>query len=165
MTRALSLNDTFWVKETDSVLTWTAVSLYTNEFDELISVAAFDGRFSGSSLSTTSPEFGTGGLFVKCWVGEDLHIYLYKSGSATFEIEPLPEYLASQLAQRLCPHAVRYDLSYYHDRLISKCELFTSEAVGLVKTHDLISREKRTVPMSCGLAPATTSGGCVCWMR
>lgn len=145
ITHALSLNDTFWVKEESSELSWSAVSLYTNEFDELVSTAAFDGRFSSTSLSTTSPEFGTDGLFAKCWARDSGQIYLYKSGSTTFEIEPLSEYLTSQLARHICPHSVSYDLDFYHDRLISKCGLFTSEEVGLVKTHDLIPREKRTV--------------------
>ena len=145
VTHALSLNDTFWVKEEDSGLRWDEVSLYRNEFDELVSSAAFDGRFSSTSLSSTSPEFGTDGYYAKCWVREDNRIYLYKTGSNTFEIEPLSEFLASQLAQRLCPGAVSYDLDYYHDRLISKCGLFTSEAVGLVKAFDLLKGTPHTV--------------------
>ena len=145
VTHALSLNDTFWVKTEDSSLQWDAVSLYRNEFDELISSAAFDGHFSSTSLSSTSPEFGTDGYFAKCWVREGDTIYLYKGGSNTFVIEPLSEFLASQLAERLCPNSVCYDLDIYHDRLISKCELFTSESEGLVKAHNVIDRERRTV--------------------
>ncbi len=145
VTHALSLNDTFWVKEEGSPLTWQDVSLYRNEFDELVSAAAFDGHFSSTSLSSTSPEFGTDGFYAKCWVREDGDIYLYKTGSNTFEIEPLSEYLASQLAQKMCTEAVSYDLAFYHDKLISKCKLFTSKAVGLVKAHDLLKRNQRSV--------------------
>ena len=43
VTHAVSLNDTFWVKKAESNLTWNLVSLYRNEFDQLISEAAFDG--------------------------------------------------------------------------------------------------------------------------
>ena len=43
VTHALSLNDTFWVREADSDLMWDSVSLYRNEFDQLVSEAAFDG--------------------------------------------------------------------------------------------------------------------------
>ena len=145
VTHALSLNDTFWVKEEGSTLMWQDVSLYRNEFDELVSAAAFDGHFSSTSLPSTSPEFGTDGFYAKCWVREDGDIYLYKTGSNTFEIEPLSEYLASQLAQKICTEAVSYDLAFYHDKLISKCKLFTSEAVGLVKAHDLLKRNQRSV--------------------
>lgn len=145
VTHALSLNDTFWVKEESSCLSWMDVSLYQNEFDEFISTAAFDGRFSSASLSTTSPEFGTDGQYAKCWVRENGQIYLYKSGSSLYELEPVSEYLASQLSQIICPDAVFYDLDFFHHRLISKCRLFTSEAVGLAKAHDLLPRDKRSV--------------------
>ena len=43
VTHALSLNDTFWVKGEKDSLQWEDVSLFRNEFDELISQAAFDG--------------------------------------------------------------------------------------------------------------------------
>jgi len=42
VTHALSLNDTFWVRPADSALTWRETSLYTNDFSEIISQAAFD---------------------------------------------------------------------------------------------------------------------------
>lgn len=67
---------------------------------------------------------------------EEDGIYLYKSGSDTYEIEPLSEFLACQLAEQICPAAVRYDLDFYHHKLISKCRLFTDEEHGLAKISD-----------------------------
>lgn len=99
VTHALSLNDTFWVKEESETLCWDEVSLYRNEFDALIAQAAFSGVISEETLSSTSPEFGTDGYYAKCWVREPDGIYLYKGGSDTYEIEPLSEFLA-------CQHAV-----------------------------------------------------------
>ena len=132
VTHALSLNDTFWVKRVDSSLKWNDVSLYRNPFNEVISEAAFDGSLSSSSFSSTSPEFSTDGQYAKCWVREGNAIWLYKTGGV-FGMEPLSEYLASQLAACLCPDAVTYDLGFYHGALISKCLLFTSETFGLAK--------------------------------
>lgn len=145
VTHALSLNDTFWVKAEGSSLCWNEVSLYRNPFDELVSAAAFDGRPGGTSLSSTSPEFGTDGYFAKCWVREGQDILLYKCGSDTFEVEPLSEFLAVQVAKKLCPDAVDYDLDFYHDHLVSKCRLFTSEQLGLVKAHDVLSQRERSI--------------------
>lgn len=54
--------------------------------------------------------------------------------------------MAFQLAAELCPGAVAYDMDYYHGKLISKCPLFTSEAVGLVKTSAVFSRTEWTIP-------------------
>lgn len=129
---ALSLNDTFWVKKADSALCWNDVSLYRNPFNEVISEAAFDGSFSSSNFSSTSPEFSTDGQYAKCWVREGAEIQLYKTGGV-FGLEPVSEYLAAQLAAELCPESVLYDLGFYHGELISKCPLFTSEKYGLAK--------------------------------
>ena len=145
VTHALSLNDSFWVREAGSPLTWEDVSLYRNPFNEVISLAAFAGDFSGASFSSTSPEFGTDGRFAKCWVREGRDIFLIKSGSDLYEIEPLSEFLASQVARLICPEAVAYDLSFFHGRLVSRCSLFTSEEVGLVKMSEL-EPSARTIP-------------------
>ena len=121
------------MKRQGDALDWPDVSLYTNPFNEVISEAAFDGTISETDFSSTSPEFGTDGYYAKCWVREESGIKLYKSGSAFLEIEPLSEFLASQLAEVICWQAVQYDLDYYHGKLISKCSLFTNEEVGLAK--------------------------------
>lgn len=143
LTHALSLNDTFWVKQPESTLSWNDVSLYRNEFDELVSNAAFDGVISSTTLSSTSPEFGTDGAYAKCWQRENGTAYLYKSGSDTYEIEPLSEYLATQVADILCRDNVKYELAFYHGRLASKCKLFTSERFGLVKLSALPVSNRR----------------------
>lgn len=129
---ALSLNDTLWVKPADSRLTWAEVSLYRNPFNAVISQAAFDGSISSSGFSSTSPEFSTDGQYAKCWVRENDTVQLYKTGGV-FGMEPLSEFLASQLAAVFCTESVPYDLGFYHGALISKCPLFTSEQYGLAK--------------------------------
>lgn len=142
VTHAVSLNDTFWVKEKESSLKWSDVSLYTNSFDEVIANAAFDGAISDTDLSTTSPEFGTDGTYAKCWVRENDSIWLCKSGSATFELEPLSEYLSSQLAEHICNNYVPYDMNFLHEKLVSKCQLFTDEKYGLVKAGRVVNGGK-----------------------
>lgn len=144
VSHALSLNDTFWVKQADSQLCWRDVSLYQNDFDEIIAEAALNGSFSEQSLSSTSPEFVTDGYYAKCWKRESDDIYLYKAGSATYELEPLSEYLAAQISSILCPGAVPYDMRFHHGRLVSTCPLFTSESIGLAKTAT-IAREERSI--------------------
>ncbi|MGN0661538.1 MAG: HipA protein [Faecalibacterium sp.] len=141
VTHALSLNDTFWVKPVGSSLLWDDVSLYRNPFNEVISEAAFDGMLSSSAFSSTSPEFSTDGQYAKCWVRQDGVIWLYKTGGL-FGLEPLSEYLAGQLAVRLCPDSARYDMDFYRGQLISKCQLFTDETHGLAKAAALVLRER-----------------------
>ena len=137
---ALSLNDTFWVKSVRSSLTWDQVSLYRNPFNAVISHTAFDGTLSSPTLSSTSPEFSTDGQYAKCWVREGDSIQLYKTGGF-FGLEPISEYLAGQLAARLCPEAVSYDLDMYRGQLICKCSLFTDEGHGFAKAAALFPEE------------------------
>ncbi len=89
VSHALSLNDTFWVRPAGSALQWENVSLYRNDFDEVIAEAALNGNFSETSLSAASPEFGTDGQYAKCWKRTSGGIFLYKGGSAAYELEPL----------------------------------------------------------------------------
>lgn len=145
VTHALSLNDTFWVKKAGSSLHWKQVSLYDNEFNEIVAKAAFDGSVSSPSVSSTSPEFGTDGYYAKCWVKKDSGIYLYKTGSATFELEPFSEFFAAQLSEKICNKPLHYDLDIHHDKLVSTCKLFTSEKLGLAKISDVVSRDSRTI--------------------
>lgn len=135
VTHALSLNDTFWIKTVDSKLQWKNVSLYENQFDETIAKIAFEGGLYGKEFTTTSPEFGTSGSFAKCWVKEDDGIYLLKRGSdgaRNAGLEPYSEMYSSQIARIICRDAVEYSVEKYHNKIASKCRLFTSEQEGYV---------------------------------
>lgn len=141
VTHAASLNDTFWVRETDSPIVWNDISLFRNDFNELISLAAFEGIIPDEDISSTSPEFTTNGAYAKCWVREDDTIFLYKTGSKIFEIEPLSEFLATQLSNKLCTNAVKYDLDFFNGKLISKCALFTDEMHGFAPMSRLYKQK------------------------
>ena len=133
ITHALSLIDTFWVKQKDSKLTWRDVSLYDKQFNEVIAKTAFEGGLHGGQLSTTSPEYGTDGTFAKCWVREYDQIKLLKKGTTGFlnaGLEPYSEYYASQLAKELGLNHIEYTLRNYNGKLCSSCNIFTSEDQG-----------------------------------
>lgn len=105
ITHALTLNDTFWVKPTDSTLKWDQVSLYSNEFDETIARIAFEGGMYGKQFSSTSPEFGTDGAYAKCWIRKGSDILLLKQGSdgaRNTGLEPYSEYYSSQISKQIC---------------------------------------------------------------
>lgn len=138
VSHALSLNDTFWVKNENSDLSWKDVSLYTNPFNTTIDRIAFDGGMFGRQSSSISPEFTTNGTFAKCWVRENGSIKLIKCGSEGFSncgLEPYSEYYASQILDAFGVNHINYDLSMRHGKLVSKCNLFTSEDIGLIPFH------------------------------
>ena len=136
VTHAASINDTFWVKSENEDISWSQVSLYHNEFNEMVSKLAFEGiGLYGMEFSSTSPELSTDGSFRKCWRREDGEIYLYKrgqSGARNEGLEPYGEVMASELAVKICGNAVSYDLKRIHGELASRCKLFTDEEYGYV---------------------------------
>lgn len=131
----------------EDCLQWAEVSLYTNPFNEVIGAAAFDGSAIDSDFSSTSPEYSTDGGYAKCWVRENNKIKLYKAGSQLLVIEPFSKFFASQIAAVVCPDPVRYDLDVYHDQLVSKCDLFTSENIGFANAGRIFGQKKRIVDL------------------
>ncbi len=142
ITHALTLNDSFWVKPITSELKWADVSLFQNEFDDTIAHIAFEGGLYGEQFTTTSPEFGTDGAFAKCWIRDENGIYLLKRGSTGARnsgLEPYSEMYASEIAQIICPEAIKYEVVKYRDKIASKCPLFTSEKEGFAPMYKCIS--------------------------
>lgn len=142
ISKALSLNDTFWVKPKDSDLVWNQVSLYRNNFDDTIARLAFEGGDYNVEFSTTSPEYGTEGQCAKCWIRENDKVYLLKTGRNKVGLEPYSEYYASQLAELVCKNSVKYDLGIYRDTVVSKCQLFTSEEIGYIPAVKCVSEKE-----------------------
>lgn len=136
VSHALSLNDTFWVKEDKDIgMTWENVSLYRNKFNQVIAKIAFDGGMYGEQFSSTSPELNTGGTFAKCWVREDGIIKLLKkgsSGAANAGLEPFSEYYSCQILDALGIEHVDYSLHSSKGEYYTKCRLFTDEKYGYI---------------------------------
>lgn len=147
ITKGLSLNDTYWIREADHSETWDEVSLYQNDFNDTIARYAISGCGEDEIMSSTSPEFATDGSYAKCWVRRKEGICLLKSGLTENGLEPFSEYYASQVAAGICKASVVYEAEIYHDRLVSVCPLFTSEKIGYLpagrllddKRHDKVS--------------------------
>lgn len=135
ISHALSLVDTFWVKGTDSELSWKDVSLYTHPFNEVIAKTAFEGGLHGRQFSTTSPEYGTDGSFAKCWIRENDIIKMLKRGSSGARnagLELYSEFYAGQVIERFTDKFVRYNLRTKDGRLCSVCDCFTNEDYGFL---------------------------------
>ncbi|HBF5809545.1 TPA: hypothetical protein KOR75_001126 [Clostridioides difficile] len=132
-----SINDTFWVKAEDEDVSWKDVSLYDNEFNEVIAKLAFEGAgLFGEQFSSTSPEFGTSGAYSKCCTkGIDNEMFMYKRGTTGFAnagLEPYCEALSSPIYHKIVGDTVEYKLCKLHGKVASKCKIFTNENIGLV---------------------------------
>ena len=127
--KGLSLNDSFWVVPQGFAGTFAQYNLYENRFSEILSLVAYTGIGQSDAAFTTSPELTTNGMLPKAWrFIEGDGIYLYKGGTfgaANTGNEPYSEFYASQVAQAMGLHAVRYDLENWKGILASRCKLFT----------------------------------------
>ena len=146
VTHALGLNDTLWVRKADENISWENVSLYTNDFDDVVAHTAFSKGLQGLQLSSTSPEFTSEGSFEKCWIRDKTgNIQLYKKGSSGFAnagLEPYSEFYASQLSNLLCRSALRYDLQIFKGALVSSCAMFTDEDNGFIPIYKYFDTSK-----------------------
>lgn len=146
VTHALGLNDTLWVRKADESISWENVSLYSNDFSDVVAKTAFSKGLQGLQLSSTSPEFTSEGSFEKCWIKNKAgNIFLYKKGSEGFAnsgFEPYSEFYAAQLSTRICRSALSYDLRRFKKHLVSSCPMFTDENNGFVPIYKYLDSSK-----------------------
>jgi len=141
--KALSLNDSYWVTQTGSADTFAKTNLYDNRFSQILAHIVFTGY--GSRVKSTfvsSPEFTTNGALPKCWRRNSGVISLWKggtTGAANTGNEPYSEFYAHQIAQTLGIDAVPYRLSRWKGQVCSVCDLFTSKEVSFVPAHKLVA--------------------------
>ena len=62
MTRALSLNDAYWITAADDSVSWEACNLYDNPFSERVAAIAFNGEGVPDSGPVATPEIRPAGL-------------------------------------------------------------------------------------------------------
>ncbi len=142
VSKGLSLNDCYWLKQEDSRDSFDSVNLYDNRFSRVLGQIAFTG-YGSSNVSglTSSPEFTTNGMLPKCWRRIDGKIYLYKGGTmgaSNTGNEPYSEFYAYHIGKILGVNAVPYSLSKWKNTLCSTCELFTSKDVSFVPVGRIV---------------------------
>ena len=142
ISKGLSLNDAYWVVDSEFDGKFADYNLYENRFSRVLSLIAFTGygSYVGTSFRS-SPEFTTGGMLAKCWRRENGKIVLYKAGTEGFAnagLEPYSEYYAYQIAEKMGIRAVQYGLSKWKGKLCSTCELFNDKSVSYVSAGKLI---------------------------
>lgn len=142
VSKGLSLNDCYWLKQEDSSDSFDGVNLYDNRFSRVLGQIAFTG-YGSSNVSglTSSPEFTTNGMLPKCWRRIDGKILLYKGGTmgaSNTGNEPYSEFYAYQIGKILGINVIPYNLSKWKDILCSTCELFTSKDVSFVPVGRIV---------------------------
>ena len=135
----LSLNDTYWVQAETEGLSFDAINLYDNPFDEALGWIAFTGLPSNISRNLSSPEFTTEGMLPKYWQRiESSNIILCKGGTEGFSnagLEPFAEVIAYLVAMRIGINAIPYHLERRNGKPVSISRLFTTKETGLLTAN------------------------------
>lgn len=142
--KGLSLNDCFWIKDTNSDDTFDKINLYDNQFDEALGWMAFTGIPSEVSKNLSTPELTTVGVLPKYWERKENGIYLIKSGTygyANAGREPLVEVISSIVANKIKINSIPYVMGKRNKKDVSICKLFTSKEIGMVTMNDLLVKE------------------------
>ena len=131
ISKGLSLNDCYWIVDSEFVGTFAEYNLYDNRFSRILSWIAFTGHGETNRKGFYStPELTTNGMLAKCWRRISGDIILYKAGSIgaiNAGKEPYSEFYAFQIAQVMQLDVTEYKLSRWKGELFSTCELFTSK--------------------------------------
>ena len=141
LTKALSLQDNYWIVPYKSKLLYSDYSLFLNNFNSVVS----DASLGISTLTTaiphvSSPELSTDGVLPKAWRRVGNNIYLYKRGSPyDAGLQPYSEVWVSQIAEVLGFNHLSYWLEDYKGYLCSVCKCFTSLEESFVPFGLLVS--------------------------
>ena len=131
----LSLTDVYWIKVSGETLTYNDLSLFRHS----LSGAFADVSLKGKQLTANNAELisdkeaagdvSTLGMAPKAWIREKSSFYLVKDGDKR-DVEA--EILASKIADCFKLDHVKYSLSSFKDKLVSKSKIITSEDFSIV---------------------------------
>lgn len=146
VTNMVSLSDSFWVKEENSVLKWEDVSPFRRSYSEAVSRFALDGVINTNGKNYFSPVIGTDGSFPHAWKFNNGNIKFIK-GSSKYTLggsnsgrEPYSEYYAGKVAMYLGFDCVEYKIRYHRRSdgnidVVTECGCYTSEKYGAVPAN------------------------------
>ena len=144
----LNLSDSYWICPKDSVMEWSAVNLYDNDFSEDVGNALFNpGRLRMERFD--SPDPSTDGNLMKRWIVSEGTRYLIKGGSGQIRQEPYNEVIASDVLRRLGVDHVEYSLTCSCRDVYSSCPAFTDKDSEFVPARAILrgcNREEGQTP-------------------
>lgn len=141
----LSLSDQYWIKEDGSLVQWTDINFFTNDFKYQGYLAASLDSSQGNvdPAELRSPNNTTDGMLQKGWIIENGQRVLVKGTYTINGEEPFNEWLASQICKRLDIDFCNYSVGVLDNKLISKCNDFISEDEEIITAYDIFCSEKQ----------------------
>ncbi len=139
----LSLSDQYFIKDEGQNLKWEDINFFMNDFqykDYLDVSINSNSRESGTKISLHSPNNTTDGMVKKGWIiDKDNNRVLVKGAYSISGLEPINEWLASQICKRLDLDYCNYTLDIIQEQLVSKCNNFLTKDEEIITASDIMS--------------------------
>lgn len=143
---ALSLSDQYWIKEEKSKIEWKDINFFENDFKYKGYLEVSLSNSSSSYLEQAelkSPNNTTDGMLQKGWIIENGKRILVKGIYAPSREEPINEWLASRICERLGVYHCNYTIDIVGNKLVSKCEDFITSDEEIITAYDIFNSEKK----------------------
>lgn len=134
---ALSLSDQYWIKDFESDIEWEHINFFDNEFEFKAFLDASLRDTSTINPNLKSPNNTTDGMLQKAWVIYNGKRILIKGTYTASNQEPINEWLASQICNRLGFKHCSYEIDYVDHKIVSKCENFVSADEEIISAYDI----------------------------
>lgn len=133
----LSLSDQYWIKPSNSDITWDSINFFTNPFSSDVGRMMFD-RIQVYTPNLYSPDAAAGGYLSKKWVCDGDKRFLIKASSPPYQQEAFNEEIASKICARLgIPHT-EYFAYTKNGESHCRCECFINEDTELVPASAIL---------------------------
>ena len=132
--RCLSLDDAYWVADSDNILKWEDVSLHSNKSRNVLTPVSLCGKVYTifRRKLDNSCDLSVNGTFAKSWIREGNSLYLCKADASKSSNETVSEINASELLKSIGANAIEYTLDYIDGTRVSKCKCFTSNSISFI---------------------------------
>ena len=140
MEYALSVSDNYWLKPENEDLRYRRLNFYDRPFDhEGFAKAMFrSDHYDPPATAAHTPNNTLCGYHRKAWMRRPDGLELYKGSTGFHQQECINEWIASEMAQRLGMHAVKYEVKTYEHQLVSTCYNFLDKNTDLVTAENVI---------------------------
>lgn len=142
----LSLSDQYWIKEEKSKVEWKDINFFENDFKYKGYLEISLSNSSSNKLDEAelkSPNNTTDGMLQKGWIIEDKKRVLVKGIYSPSREEPINEWLAAKICEKLGFYHCNYTIDVIGNKLVSKCEDFITSDEEIITAYDVFNSEKK----------------------
>lgn len=140
---ALSLSDQYWIKPENENISWEDINFFNNDFKYKGYLMVSLSSSQNIKPEIYSPNNTTDGMLQKAWIIEGKNKILVKSTYTASRQEPINEWLASAICERLGFEHCHYDIDIIDNKIVSKCINFIKDDEEIITAIDVYRSKKK----------------------